>query len=85
MQKKVYEDYEPISGGSICFAVATTLIVGFLVQSLNNETQKEPKEINPVPQKITNKTLPVKQANYWISPILWLAITSPLLIIPGRR
>ena len=65
-KSKQIEDYEPISGGSICFAVATTLIVGFLVQSLNNETPKEPKEINPVPQKITNKTLPVKQANYWI-------------------
>ena len=34
---------------------------------INKEKDYEkPKEINPVPQKITNKTLPVKQANYWI-------------------
>ena len=63
---KQIEDYEPISGGSVCFAVATSLVIGFFVQSLNGENKKEPTKIAPTPQKITTQKTPVKQANYWV-------------------
>ena len=66
MQKKVYEDYEPISGGSVCFAVATTLMVSFFVQSLSSESKKESVDNTLAPQKITTQILPVKQKNYWV-------------------
>ena len=65
-QSKQIEDYEPISGGAVCFAVAVTLVASFLVHALNEENKKESTKVPPAPQKITNQTHPIKQANYWI-------------------
>lgn len=63
---KQVEDYEPISGGAVCLAVAVILATSFFVQSLNEENKKEPTKIAPTPQKITTQKTPVKQANYWV-------------------
>ena len=37
---KQIDDYEPISGGAVCLAVAVTLATSFFVQSLNEENKK---------------------------------------------
>ena len=64
--QKIYEDYEPISNGAVCFAVAVTLVASFFVHALNEENQQDATKIAPTPQKITTQKTPVKQANYWI-------------------
>ena len=65
-QSKQIEDYEPISNGAVCFAVAVTLVASFFVHALNEENQQDATKIAPTPQKITTQKTPVKQANYWI-------------------
>ena len=50
-KSKQIEDYEPISGGAVCLAVAVTLATSFFVQSLNGENKKEQIENSSTPQK----------------------------------
>ena len=40
-QTKQIDDYEPISGGAVCIAVASTLVIGLLLGAFSSSTTKE--------------------------------------------
>ena len=52
--KNTVEDYEPISGGAVCIAVASTLGISLLLGAFSSTT-KEVLSAPAIPKKITTQ------------------------------
>lgn len=52
---KQIDDYEPISGGAVCIAVASTLGISLLLGAFSSSTTKEVLSVPAMPKKITTQ------------------------------